>query len=205
MIEATEQGSYIDRIAAFFGIGPLTWNLRVSDQRRLLYASALPALCLLIEVARFLLTEFAPGVGAYDAHNTFWYRIATFLTFSAPPLRLISLTLLLLFSVYPVSRTLASWCLGIVILLLALAGSFALLSAAPQAIFYGPNSVVPYRDWQVGILNEFAYACGFFAVAYGVFVYRGFTGPIMRRPRGIWRRTIPDLPTEPETDQPREL
>src|SRR5207245_11518143 len=117
-------------------------------------------------LARFLLAEFAPGVGGSDPEETFWYSINTFLTFVVTPFRIISLTVLVLFSVYPVSRTLASWCLGIVILLVMLSGILALLSAAPQTIFYGPNSVVPYRDWQVRILNDGAYACGVLAVGH---------------------------------------
>ncbi len=202
MIEATEQGSYIDRIAAFFGIGKLDYRLTGPDKRRLAYASIAPALVLLGDVVRFLL-QAIKGIPYFNSSSvnfpptqSFWWHLYSVVGGGEQFLLPIAVVLLILFAIYPVNRSQASLALLVTILLLnvsVVGGTYAVMTP----LFHSINDPGLFSHWYVAQVSVISRDAGILSAGYAFLAYRGLSGSAMPvRLRRVRRRPVDDQPRE---------
>jgi hypothetical protein len=171
--------SIITLAAGFFGIGRLDFRLTKGDRRRLLYASALPALVILCDLILFLLQSFK-GIPytrnpSADFGSGLWWHIHSFTSVIEPALTPLSVGLLLMFSIYPVSRPQGSLAFAIAAAFLALSAGFAILSAFPTTLYDANESFKIEIDWYAVNSRLFAQDFGFLAIGYAFLAYRGLS------------------------------
>lgn len=205
MIEMTERVGYIDRVAAFFGIGDLDFRLTNADRRRLIYASIAPGLVLVGDFILLLLQEFkdipyvnpsaVANVNFNGLYNGFWWHIYSLLPRAENFLLPVAIALLILFAVSPVSRAQGSAALVATAILLNVAiavGAYGLVVIGFHNL--GDQSVE--RNWLLNQTGQIARDSGFLAAGYAFLAYRGL---------GVRRLPKPRRVRIPPSDQPREL
>lgn len=176
--------AFIHRAAAFFGIGRLDFDQTEGDERRLIYASALPLLVIVGDIALIMLQLFKST--PYDTDYTTWWWSYVFITTVQGPLLPAAIVGLVLFSIYPVNRPQASFAFVLTLLLLLVGTALGLLSAILRVVIQNPASE---KTWLASIWQAFAYDLCFLAIGYAFLAYRGLsTQDYGRRVYGQRRR-----------------
>ncbi len=205
MIEATQQGSYIDRFAAFFGIGDLNFRLTKVDRRRLIYASIAPGLVLLGDFILLLLQEFkeipyfdtSQSTNFNALYKGFWWHFYSLLPGAENFLLPVAIALLILFAVSPVNRAQGSGALVAAVVLINVAiavGAYNLVVIGFHS--FGNQSLDVERNWLLVQTGQIARDAGILAAGYAFLAYRGLS--LRRRPKPRRVRVRAE-------DQPREL
>jgi hypothetical protein len=194
MNEVTRRTGCIDRVAAYFGIGPLDFRLTRADLRRLSFASAFPILVLICEAVLlfFAIVKNIPFDGTAGSVSDTWWRVYLFTSVIHGPFLPVSLALLFAFSIYPVSRSQGTGAIVIAVILLGTAICLGLISASSQLTFRRADQA-SLNIWYSRNWSAIAYDCGFLAIGYTFLAYRGLSRSAMPQPRPA------------SDDQPREL
>jgi hypothetical protein len=177
---------FLQRIADFLGAGRLDFDQREADERRLIYASALPLLVLLIDVG-FLLLQALKDIPYRATDYGNWWRLYVFLSTISGPLLVASVVTLILFAIYPVTRPQGSFAFLLAILLLICAAALVLFAAIVRAAEISGSAET---DFLAPIWQNFGYDFCFLAIGYAFIAFRGLGWMEMgrRRTYGLRRR-----------------
>ena len=170
--------SIITVAAGFFGVGPLYFRFTKGDRRRLIYASAFPALVILCDVILFLLQAFKGipySTQPFDFGSDLWWHIHSFISIIEPILTPLAVGLLLMFSIHPVSRPQGSLAFAIAAAFLALSAGFAILAAFPTTLYSDNGSFKIQTDRYAANSRAFSHDFGFLAIGYAFLAYRGLS------------------------------
>ena len=188
--------TYFERVAAFFGIGPLEYRISRSEARRVAMASALPALVLicdlilaLLQIVKHIPLDYgSSSLRDADYGTSFWWHLFNLSNATQEVALPFAVALLFAFSIHPVSRGAGTLAVVISTLLLTVGVALGLISAIVPGL-YGRFSRAPESDWYVHIWTQISLACGFLAIGYVFMAYRGLShGTLARRSYGRRRR-----------------
>jgi hypothetical protein len=180
----------LPRIAALFGLTGFTFRLSGRERDWLIYISILP---LLVIAAIAIELYMRIDSGNLQLTDTYRFYVASQVIASlAVP---ISVAVLFVAGVTPVSRPAASWAalIAFVLILIALvSGAFVTV-----VVLGTPASSFDFSRYYSDVWQTLSSTCGFLAVGYAFLAYRGLSRAPSRRLRRVRVR-------RPE-DQPREL
>ncbi len=205
MSDFVEHGGYIDRLAAWFGIGDLDFRLTKMDRRRLIYASIAPGLVLLGDFILLLLQEFEDipyfdtrvNTNFNDLYTGFWWHFYSLLPGAENFLLPVAVALLILFAVSPVNRAQGSGALVATVVLLNVAiavGAYNLVVIGFHS--FGNQSLDVVRNWLLVQTGQIARDAGILAAGYAFLAYRGLSPRRLPRPRRARVRRPDDQPRE---------
>jgi hypothetical protein len=181
MYESDEPLGYIDRVAAWFGVGELDFRLSRADRRRIFLASIIPLVIFGCELTDFLLRFFSlvSSDGFLDG-LTAWDRLDNFVTSIDQVLLPLAITSIFLYGIFPVSRRQGSAAFLITIVLLNVAFLLGLYVTL-LTTFHRTNTL--YDDWYLYDARTISYYCGALSLGYAFLAYRGLRPrlPVSRR------------------------
>jgi hypothetical protein len=180
----------LPRIAALFGLTRFTFRLSGRERDWLIYISILP-LIVIAAIAIELYIRIDSGNLTQLGDTYRFYVASQVIAALAVP---ISVAVLFVAGVTPVSRPVASWAalIAFVLILTALvSGAFV------TVVVLGATASFDLNRYYSDVWRTLSSACGFLAVGYAFLAYRGLSRPPTRRLRRVRVR-------RPE-DQPREL
>ena len=182
----------LPRIAALFGLTGFTFRLSGRERDRLIYISMLPLLVIAAIAFELYIRIHSGNLTALLADNYRLYAVSQTIASLALP---ISVAILFVAGVAPVSRPAASWTAliaSVLILIALVSGAFVtIVVLGSTASNFDPSRY--YSD----VWRTLSYSCGFLAVGYAFLAYRGLSRPPGRRLRRVRVRR--------PADQPREL
>jgi hypothetical protein len=193
MADFVKRVGYIDRIAAWFGIGDIDFRLSRTDRNRLMYASIFPAVILVGSLVSLLIDmSYSGNTFSFDRTIPWWSRVDAVIGTVTSPLLPLAVALLFLFSIYPASRALGAWSFVLVAVFLIATTCLAILGALPF-VFKGGDAI--YRDdWYRSHLADFANEFAYLAIGYAFLAFRGLS--VRQLPRGRRVRIPPSQPRE---------
>jgi hypothetical protein len=161
----------IERVAAWFGIGDLDFYLSPANYRRFVYASAVPALALLLQLVRLLVDIFDSNVASLGFEPTIQQRVYFFIGAIDSQVLALAVAFLFLYSIHPVSRAVGSWAFAAALVCASAAIALSLLGAIPLTLsdpdFLGSD------EWYSGYWLTFSYQFAFLTIGYAFMAYRG--------------------------------
>lgn len=182
----------LPRIAALFGLTRFTFRLSSRERDWLIYISILPLLVIAAIAFELYIRIHSGNLNQLLADNYRLYAVSQTIASLALP---ISVAILFVAGVAPVSRPMASWTAllaSILILIALVSGAFVTV-----VILGSPASSLDPSRYYSDVWRALSYSCGFLAVGYAFLAYRGLSRPPSWRLRRVRLR-------RPE-DQPREL
>jgi hypothetical protein len=179
----------LPRIAALFGLTGFTFRLSGRERDWLIYISILPLL-VIATIAIELYIRIDSGNFTQLADNYRFYLASQTIANLALP---ISVAVLFVAGVAPVSRPMASWAAliaSVLILIALVSGAFVTV-----VVFGTSASGLPNRYYS-DVWRTLSDAVGFLAIGYAFLAYRGLSRPPSWRLRRVRVRHPGDQPRE---------
>jgi hypothetical protein len=181
----------LPRIAALFGLTSFTFRLGRRERDWLIYISILPLL-VIAAIAVELYIRIDLGNATQLGDNYRFYVASQDIPSLALP---VSVAVLFVAGVAPVSKPVASWAAliaSVLILIAFVSGAFVtIVDLGASASRFDPTRY--YSD----VWRTLSYACGFLAVGYAFLAYRGLNRTTqLPRPRKVREQNTDDQPRE---------